>query len=103
MAMFFFILLFGCLALPSQCRPRLQQIMDSTTTIVGSTQIDENKIYLNFCFTGSCDFFGGWKKCYCCKNFGPPKENCHENEEECRAKCIVCNPKCPSPPQQGYG
>lgn len=87
---------------------QLQQMqIDTTPTPVDSaaqqsSDNGRNKVYLNFCISGSCNFFGGgMKNCYCCKVFGV-RENCHQSMEECRANCIVCNPKC-SPTQLGIG
>ncbi|TVU01711.1 hypothetical protein EJB05_52823 [Eragrostis curvula] len=96
---FIFIVLFGCLALPTQCRLKLTETA-STVSIVNSTSLEQSKIYLVFCISGRCNYFGGWKDCYCCLDMYR-KENCHETQEECKAKCIVCDPNCHAlPPPQ---
>ncbi|KAL6888460.1 hypothetical protein ACP4OV_009486 [Aristida adscensionis] len=101
MANILFIMLFGCLALQAQCRPQLRQpnsLITSTNAAAAAnltSSDDETKITLIFCVnkTFTCPI---GDPCVCCVIEVP--EKCYYTEEECKAKCPICYPSCPSPP-----
>ncbi|CAO1945235.1 unnamed protein product [Urochloa humidicola] len=61
---------------------------DAATTL-NSAFIDESKVTLTFCHLRNCKI--DHQPCYCCLQ----TDYCYNTEEECRAKCITCDPKCP--------
>ena len=70
-----------------------------SSTTVNSTTADESKLTLQFCINKPCRSLAhgeDWPYCYCCETM--PGEPCFLEEEDCRAKCPICDPDCP--PQQ---
>jgi len=80
---------------------RRHQLLDSKSSItpsVNAASSDERKVVLNFCVSTWCWYFepDEGSTCYCCPA-ASQKEYCHPTEQECRANCATCTPKCPPP------
>jgi hypothetical protein len=54
-----------------------------------ATALDESKVKIIFCQKRYDAKNQGW---YCCLT----THLCYRTESECRAACLVCNPKCPA-------
>ncbi|TVU23858.1 hypothetical protein EJB05_26242 [Eragrostis curvula] len=94
------LVIFGLLMVPACCRP--QSLEDGKMVpVVSSATLAESKIYIVFCIPADCrDLDPAWKDCHCCGN-AHHAQSCHQTQEECRAKCPLCNPNCSllPPPQ----
>lgn len=117
-----FIVLFGCMALLTQCmypwshlicityswswwtqasptgrRPRLDEATQKSLA-VNSTSRDDGKIYLKFCTKDLCQF----KLCYCCQMFNTLEIPCYDTWDDCKAACPPCAPMCAPPPVNSW-
>ncbi|PVH65677.1 hypothetical protein PAHAL_1G050500 [Panicum hallii] len=54
---------------------------------------DESELTLVFCTYKGALQCGDEEPCYCCQAQQEPQ--CYCTAGECRAKCPVCNPRCP--------
>jgi len=64
---------------------------NATAAVTNSTALDGGKFQIIFCLERSCR--PDARTCYCCGTVKP--FYCYDTRSECRAKCDVCNPKCP--------
>ncbi|TVU43760.1 hypothetical protein EJB05_10252 [Eragrostis curvula] len=93
MVVVLYVLLFGSLACPSQCRPHLMEaVSNSIATAVNASSSDDRKLSLTFCITSICDWIEVGKLCYCCPVVA--KQYCHLTRGECLSNCAKCKPKC---------
>ncbi|PVH30924.1 hypothetical protein PAHAL_9G014600 [Panicum hallii] len=74
----------------SQCRPQLLEAGGR------SSSSNDSDVVLVFCQWSKCG--SDWSTCYCCLSTEP--RACYDTRDECRANCVVCNPRCPSPPSR---
>jgi hypothetical protein len=61
-----------------------------------SSSSNDSDVVLVFCQWSKCG--SDWSTCYCCLSTEP--RACYDTRDECRANCVVCNPRCPSPPSR---
>ncbi|KAL6602934.1 hypothetical protein ACP70R_043295 [Stipagrostis hirtigluma subsp. patula] len=99
-----FIVLFGRLALPAQCRPQLLDVKDirmsytnslantSTNATAVRPSLDDTKLKVIFCVVKPplC----ATPPCICCIKTG----KCFFTDEDCKEHCPACDPVCPPPP-----
>ncbi|CAM0906715.1 unnamed protein product [Alopecurus aequalis] len=102
------ILLMGCLAVTTECRPEAQTKRsfrdghaNSSPAMVNSTAVDGSKLALQFCINKPCRSLPlgeDWPYCFCCETM--EGEPCFKDEDSCRAECPICDPDCLLPPSQ---
>ncbi|KAG0552842.1 hypothetical protein BDA96_01G542500 [Sorghum bicolor] len=74
-------------------RPNLLKVR-SARIRSNATTLDESKVNLIFCKRKYCEMKPTTHDCYCC--LATPTQVCYLTEPECRAKCLHCNPICPT-------
>ncbi|CAL5068124.1 unnamed protein product [Urochloa decumbens] len=79
---------FGSVVMPAHCRSKLFNAESTKATTSNSTSIDESKVYIVFCTKEQC----GTDICFCCQK--PPARVCYKSDDECKAHCPPCNPRC---------
>ncbi|RCV22488.1 hypothetical protein SETIT_4G224800v2 [Setaria italica] len=95
-----FLVLCGCLSLPTQCRRQLLKAggtrsdspsslaNTSTNATAANSTLHEKKFIVAFCRRQLGDCF---LECYCCLK----PERCWPTQPDCQRNCLTCDPKCP--------